>query len=1687
MNSCMRVCVILALEIDSVLIPRIPFLSFQIMAYGQTGSGKTFTMGSEAHSESSAIISQPGLIPRFMQDMFHSLKNKKEASDDEKGPVLLDYSVQASFLEVYGEDVHDLTDKDRTALPLREDSQGGVVVTGLKSQSVSTAEEALNVLHIGTLNRTTAATLMNLTSSRSHAVFTIQLIQSTRGGGDLDVKTMSKFTFVDLAGSERMKKTGAEGERAKEGIKINEGLLALGNVINALADDERFTKKEKTHVPYRQSKLTRLLQDALGGNSQTLFLACVSPADINSSETLSTLHYANRARNIKNAPTKNVDSVVTEMQRLYALNHILMNELVKFKFQIGSEGNGDENIGVVDEALMQQKNVQNYLMLVQKTANEHQGTVLTTLPDAFNVPAPMEMMPPSGNPVQLAFEEFDTLSITTPARFKRETTQNSTFKDSAKKFDEHHTFAGISPDEELAILDQLLDLQQKDQDYDQEQKRDQMQLKLVNGELEEHSAMLLQLKDSLMVYHSMKEKYEALMTEVQQLELEKASLADQLERVVADPTKGCSLAIKKKVEKVEASLARARNDARKHQQMYRKAEQQAKKCEALELKISELRVGRVNLIKKQKESAAKHREYTENKTREISLLKRKEHTDGQKYSKLQTQLRIHEKNLEKRNVYCSKLTEKLKQTELHLLKLLSMRQRDLQDRMKPSPNKQSGFRTAKKSKAAHFFADHSEELSSMTLLLERFVSGRVSQAQMRTQYEDRVAEYSAVIRSLRSEVAVLEDLRQQGKSTNEAEEHLEDLELKCELIGSEMEDLRIKLAYFTSDEQTGSTKQEDTTHATVGNLSAPLARRLLWDFVQRYATTELENQNLGRAMDRKESALQSMESEVETLNKKIKLCTDELAERRALGSCGSDPFVTIKELQASVFSLKGQLKVIEVAKELVEKSFKKSKMTLAVKDLELAETREKLMLSEVILRQASTVHASEETLAVLQGIWRELGISLEDREAVRLQIMSCLEDTCKRKLDDANAMKSSTRNGIAKFGIYLAAMQRSLGLPDEKGGRVGGTGNTLLEVLDGLKSEVDLLQPAYDAALERRAKITGDLMAIMSSLSITEEDISFNLKHLIKVQEGSLSGSLETTEIISKSGSTMKAVKMRDVHDMIQPLDSIVGDGLACEGIDDKGFSPPGSLEASFLDKCERELSDLRLSKTEKLAANAKSRDETHLLTKQMHMSADNIAALSERFHKDLPDWWQKDVATDVACCISDSDFIIKATPVFTQHLNAMKSAMLGVADQRRVLSRQLKEIVDRAQKTLLMTVDGELDASEAYASFHDALFQLPPLSQEHIEALITEMDALISGVDAMTQSEIEALTVVWEALGITTSERGKFWGNLEKATKSLRSQNELPFAEVSLAGSLFVEAWVLQAAKEAAKVYCQMDVRLLKLENVHNEVERLRSKQDAKSRILSLDSEIRILSARLDDFEDKKCNKERLLSKKTGSCSLLQEERFRKQMQGKFTAQLEQLASLLKAWHETEHLKFDAELLSEEVRSLVENPDRMNNAVEKRTAFMHLRTVRTKTAGAKRSAEKRNSDDSPAKRQKSSETTASKSPQQHRPVRSTRAAEAQTASSRTRLATTTADSSSKRKTASQKVESPWSKARRTDPNDALRGPLSPSLQRSNPRQATKEKESKTSRFDKTKRDTLNPFGNLLPVSTSPNKENFSS
>ncbi|XP_007479404.2 kinesin-like protein KIF7 isoform X1 [Monodelphis domestica] len=266
-----------------------------VFAYGQTGSGKTYTIG-EA-SIASLHEDEQGIIPRAMAEAFKLI--------DEND--LLDYTVRVSYLEVYKEEFRDLLEVGTASrdIQLREDDKGNVVLCGVKEVEVEGLDEVLSLLEVGNAARHTGATHINRLSSRSHTVFTVTMEQR-RGTGRLPrLPSMgpisgqllsSKFHFVDLAGSERVLKTGNTGERLKESIQINSSLLALGNVISALGDPHR----KGSHIPYRDSKITRILKDSLGGNAKTVMIACISPSSSDFDETLNTLNYANRAQNIRN-------------------------------------------------------------------------------------------------------------------------------------------------------------------------------------------------------------------------------------------------------------------------------------------------------------------------------------------------------------------------------------------------------------------------------------------------------------------------------------------------------------------------------------------------------------------------------------------------------------------------------------------------------------------------------------------------------------------------------------------------------------------------------------------------------------------------------------------------------------------------------------------------------------------------------------------------------------------------------------------------------------------------------------------------------------------------------------------------------------------------------------------------------------------------------------------------------------------------------------------------------------------------------------------------------------------------------------------------------------------------------------------------------------------------------------------
>ncbi|XP_048343917.1 kinesin-like protein KIF3A isoform X4 [Sphaerodactylus townsendi] len=296
-----------------------------IFAYGQTGTGKTFTMEGVR-----AVPELRGIIPNSFAHIFGHIA---KAEGDTR------FLVRVSYLEIYNEEVRDLLGKDQTQrLEVKERPDVGVYIKDLSAYVVNNADDMDRIMTLGHKNRSVGATNMNEHSSRSHAIFTITIECSEKGiDGNIHVR-MGKLHLVDLAGSERQAKTGATGQRLKEATKINLSLSTLGNVISALVDGK------STHVPYRNSKLTRLLQDSLGGNSKTMMCANIGPADYNYDETISTLRYANRAKNIKNKARINEDpkdALLRQFQKEI--------EELKKKLEEGEEISGSESSGSEDD------------------------------------------------------------------------------------------------------------------------------------------------------------------------------------------------------------------------------------------------------------------------------------------------------------------------------------------------------------------------------------------------------------------------------------------------------------------------------------------------------------------------------------------------------------------------------------------------------------------------------------------------------------------------------------------------------------------------------------------------------------------------------------------------------------------------------------------------------------------------------------------------------------------------------------------------------------------------------------------------------------------------------------------------------------------------------------------------------------------------------------------------------------------------------------------------------------------------------------------------------------------------------------------------------------------------------------------------------------------------------------------
>ncbi|KAL4493521.1 hypothetical protein ABPG72_007529 [Tetrahymena utriculariae] len=277
-----------------------------IFAYGQTSSGKTHTMEGK-HDDPEYM----GLIPRMMEKLFDMIAD---------APSTMEFSIKASFLEIYNEKIHDLLDSSKTNLNVKEDKLRGIFVQDATEAFVVKASDMMKVMRKGADNRSVAATRMNERSSRSHSIFLLTLIQKNT---ETETSRLSKLYFVDLAGSEKIAKTHVSGQQLEEAKNINKSLTCLGIVINSLSE-------KKEHIPYRDSKLTRILQESIGGNSKTTLIIACSMCSYNDKETISTLRFGQRAKSIKNQAKVNEEKSAKELMQLLAK----AENMIKYKDEI---------------------------------------------------------------------------------------------------------------------------------------------------------------------------------------------------------------------------------------------------------------------------------------------------------------------------------------------------------------------------------------------------------------------------------------------------------------------------------------------------------------------------------------------------------------------------------------------------------------------------------------------------------------------------------------------------------------------------------------------------------------------------------------------------------------------------------------------------------------------------------------------------------------------------------------------------------------------------------------------------------------------------------------------------------------------------------------------------------------------------------------------------------------------------------------------------------------------------------------------------------------------------------------------------------------------------------------------------------------------------------------------------------
>lgn len=773
-----------------------------LMAYGQTGSGKTYTMGSDKDQDQSCL----GIIPRILSNIFERVDQLAETHE---------ISLKCSLLEIYQDKIRDLLENVPCAvttsgtrgksLEPRIDAKGSVNVDGLHHAPLQTSAEAMQVLVEGLEKRQVGSTDMNAVSSRSHAVFAVELDLCPREGTDLNGLESSlksaftaKLTFVDLAGSERLKRTNATGSRMAEGIAINQGLSCLGAVINALAVN-------RGHIPYRDHKLTLLLKDALGGNSRTLFMACLSPAQTNFSETLSSLRYANKVKAIKNKAVVNRSEAEEKMHRMRLHIDALARAYVKEKFG-GGFGCSDEDIS----DLLLQERVKNDLENIRE-----KGMVMTS---TMTFKTSSSSFTPKTTQGSRSF--FDAIGKSTSSRsLLGRGRSNSTVSTCSTMSAQSKNSAILASRSTSRIAEaaevarqarQALDISaaQEEMDFlDQELKnarkdaQETEELEAVEGAINENAAniaskerILQKIRDDLVEFQTLQKEHCELALKVESNEKEYAELQAQLAEA--------------EQEMLQAKANNVANNGGKRQKLREQLEIKQKRINQLNSNLR-AKVAKLNSLKKTTGTRSKiEEELRELKSKNVDMKRRK--------AQREKEIRADRKA---RALELAKQTKLLSGTQRKLQKVQSKgkhKDAQLDRRAKQIAKLTSQLKKAKK----QTMALAKRKLAQHTKREER-KAGRLNSNASAQHSLDRAHDVVHARRLQAQAVAKLQDLyRQQDRILNSALATAHNAGSNDDASEVEIQDIENRISHQTSILQDSTAHAEQCLSGLVGKSSA---------------------------------------------------------------------------------------------------------------------------------------------------------------------------------------------------------------------------------------------------------------------------------------------------------------------------------------------------------------------------------------------------------------------------------------------------------------------------------------------------------------------------------------------------------------------------------------------------------------------------------------------------------------------------------------------------------------------------------------------------------------------------------------------------------------------------------------------------------------------------------------------------